>query len=418
MDIPIIVICYNNYKFVKNTLKQIKKINENYYKNIFIMNNCSTCPKTIDYLNQVDVKIIQMPANIAPQVDPERNVDLYNQLPEKFILTDPDLEFNENLPSNFIDILVDISERFQCYKVGFALDISDWEKMYQYEMIQNEFSVYGFEKIFWYNKIVYNNLDLYYNAGIDTTFGLNNKKFYIKNVCNQIRVACNFTAKHLPWYYDSKVINVYDKYLIFNTNHVSTCALTVLRHINENYEKINKNDEFFFIDKKDDNLNFWINRYSNWEVETFAIFDKYLSKDKIMIDIGASIGVISMYGSRKSKYIYAIESDTKKYEDLCLNMKNNCDDNYTLINNNYEHIIKDYLYPNLNKISIIKVDILGSEELILNDLLEFYEKHKIPMLISFYYDLWNNKDISRFKLLSDEYKSKIKQTSLISILFT
>lgn len=54
------------YKFVKNTLKQIKKINENYYKNIFIMNNCSTCPKTIEYLNEVDVKIIQMPANIAP----------------------------------------------------------------------------------------------------------------------------------------------------------------------------------------------------------------------------------------------------------------------------------------------------------------------------------------------------------------
>jgi len=417
MDIPIIVICYNNYKFVKNTLKQIKKINENYYKNIFIMNNCSTCPKTIEYLNEVDVKIIQMPANICPQVDPERNVDLYNQLPEKFILTDPDLEFNENLPSNFIDILVDISERFQCYKVGFALDISDWEKMYQYEMIQNEFSVYGFEKIFWYNKIEYNNLDLYINAGIDTTFGLNNKKFYIKNVCNQIRVACNFTAKHLPWYYDSKVINVYDKYLIFNTNGVSTCASTVLRHINENYEKINKNDEFFFIDKKDNNLTFWINRYPNWKIETFVIFDKYLSKDKIMIDIGASIGVISMYGSRKSKYIYAIESDNKKYEDLCLNMKNNCDDNYTLINNNYEDVIKDYLYPNLNNISIIKVDILGSEELILNDLLEFYEKHKIPMLISFYYDLWNNKDISRFNLLSDEYKSKIIQTSLISILF-
>ena len=164
-------------------------------------------------------------------------------------------------------------------------------------------------------------------------------------------------------------------------------------------------------------MTFWINRYHNWEIETFVIFDKYLSKDKIMIDIGASIGVISMYGSRKSKYIYAIESDNKKYEDLCLNMKNNCDDNYTLINNNYEDVIKDYLYPNLNNISIIKVDILGSEELILNDLLEFYEKHKIPILISFYYDLWNNKDISRFNLLSDEYKSKIIQTSLISILF-
>lgn len=68
-----------------------------------------------------------MPTNIAHQVNKTSNVDLYNYLPEKFILTDPDLEFNENLPSNFIDILVDISENYQCYKVGFALDISDSE---------------------------------------------------------------------------------------------------------------------------------------------------------------------------------------------------------------------------------------------------------------------------------------------------
>lgn len=47
MDIPILVICYNNYKYVKNTLEQIKKINSEYYKNIQIVNNSSNCLETI-----------------------------------------------------------------------------------------------------------------------------------------------------------------------------------------------------------------------------------------------------------------------------------------------------------------------------------------------------------------------------------
>ena len=32
-DIPIVIISYNNYKFVQNTLKQILRINKDYYNN-------------------------------------------------------------------------------------------------------------------------------------------------------------------------------------------------------------------------------------------------------------------------------------------------------------------------------------------------------------------------------------------------
>lgn len=453
MDIPIIVICYNNHKFVDNTLRQIKRINESYYKNIIIMNNCSTCPKTIDYLNHVDVKIINRLENIAPHVDPTRNVDLYNQLPEKFILTDPDLEFNENLPSNFIDILVDISEFYHSGKVGFALDISDSEKMYQGTYFCNQ-SICDWEKQFWINKHQYHNIDVY-RVPLDTTFALINKKYQI---CNSLRVASNFMAKHLPWYYDSKVINIYDKFLMYTNHKISTIKSVIYEHINENYEKANKNDEFFFINKNDENITYWRDVYINWERETFDILDKYLSKDKILIDIGAWIGSISMYGSRKSKYVYSIEADHLAYNDLCLNMKNNCDNNYSLIhkaiyniddtvvnfgknkylsnsklndstsqiylnsdeiNNNITTISVDRLIKDIdvNEISIIKVDIEGGEEFILNDLLELYSKRKIPMYVSFHYDWWHNKDLNRFHLLSEECKNNIIRFPFGSILF-
>ena len=57
MDIPIIIICYNNYLYVKNTLKQILKINEEYYKNIQILNNKSTCLDTVNQPYPLSVEV-------------------------------------------------------------------------------------------------------------------------------------------------------------------------------------------------------------------------------------------------------------------------------------------------------------------------------------------------------------------------
>jgi hypothetical protein len=57
---------------------------------------------------------------------------IYNNLPDKFIITDPDLEFNKNTPSNFIDIMISISDQYKSEKVGFALDLSESDKMFSY----------------------------------------------------------------------------------------------------------------------------------------------------------------------------------------------------------------------------------------------------------------------------------------------
>ena len=63
MDIPIIIICYNNYLYVKNTLLQILKINKDYYKNIIIVNNNSTCINTKNFLNTTDLNVINNVSN-------------------------------------------------------------------------------------------------------------------------------------------------------------------------------------------------------------------------------------------------------------------------------------------------------------------------------------------------------------------
>jgi GT2 family glycosyltransferase len=175
MDIPIVIICYNNYRYVQNTLSQLLNINKEYYKNIIIINNNSTCLKTIEYLNNIDVRVINNKENLGPWITNTNNKHIYDILPEKFILTDPDLKFNKNIPKNFIEILANLSDKYKTSKIGFALDISDHENFFATKYTHDELSIYEWEKSFYELKIADDEYELY-EADIDTTFCLINKK--------------------------------------------------------------------------------------------------------------------------------------------------------------------------------------------------------------------------------------------------
>ena len=406
MDIPIIVICYNNYKYVQNTLAQILKINKKYYDNIIIMNNASTCLDTIEFLKNTDVTIIENENN-GPWISPLKNTHIYDALPDKYVLTDPDLQFNENLPSNFIEILSELSDKYEAGKVGFALDISDYDKMYPGVYAYGK-TIYDWEIAFWENRHSDPNYEIYVGA-IDTTFAVVNKKHIEHRV--DLRVAGSFTAKHLPWYKCNPHYNVYENYEICNkTTDISSIKKLILSYIEENYIKVTKNDELFLFDLKkgleSGNMSF----LSNWQEETFYVFDNFLRKDKVFIDIG---GTTAMYGSRKSKHVYLVEADNKLNSD----MQTNCVQNYTLVNNTITlaSIIQKYqIEP--NEISLIKVDIEGGEENILDDLLYIQKTHNVPLYIRFHYTSWNNKDLDRFDLTQD-VKNRIIADPFISILF-
>ena len=52
--IPILIICYNNYKFIKNIVNQIEKLIIS--PNIILIDNKSTCKYTIDYIYEIEKK--------------------------------------------------------------------------------------------------------------------------------------------------------------------------------------------------------------------------------------------------------------------------------------------------------------------------------------------------------------------------
>jgi len=380
-------------------------------------------------------------------------------MPDKFIVTDPDLMLNENIPSNFIEIMDALSNKYGCHKIGFAIDITDKDQFYQSSYAYAD-SIYEWESQFWNHKILDDQYELY-NAGIDTTFSLITKVNADKH---GIRIAGNFTCKHLPWYIDNNVLTIYDTYKMYiNTNtNISTISSISINYIKSKYLILPKNNEIIFIEKddKDLNISFWTEHFTNWESNKFNIFDKFLDKNKIFIDIGAWIGTTCIYGSKFSKHVYAIEADPLSYQDMVSNCKLNSK-NITCINkavyndnkpikigNNkfldnarmndstsqvYDDtiynessyivnsirigdLISDYNIDPLN-ISLIKVDIEGSEEHILQDLFEIRERHKIPIYISFHYTWWTNKDLNRFTFLTNEQKETIITKPFCSILF-
>ena len=86
---------------------------------------------------------------------------------------------------------------------------------------------------------------------------------------------------------------------------------------------------------------------------------------------------------------------------------------------NYDTLIHKIDNNNINpsEISLIKVDIKGGEEFILNDLYYIHKKYSIPLYISFHYDWWKDKNLNRFDFLTESYKKSILNNPFISILF-
>lgn len=188
--------------YLKNTINQLSKFKIN---NFLIIDSYSNDEDMYNYLKSIEsdkVKVIYLKENLGPRYF-YTNKELYNSLPQNFIVTDPDLKYNESLPKTFVLDLLKLTEEYKVGKAGLALDISQSQK------ITEECRLW--EKKYWSNKIGYTKYnDPIYKADIDTTFAVYNKEF-IKNTTfpgdffKSIRVAGKFTAKHLGWYIQKNI---------------------------------------------------------------------------------------------------------------------------------------------------------------------------------------------------------------------
>jgi len=196
-NIPFVTISYNSLTFIKNFIDQLKR----FPNPIIIIDNASTYKPLKSYFMNIKhelrdrITIHQLDYNYGHTVYLQRK-DL---LPSIYILSDPDLELHKDMPLNASEVLLKLSEQYKAYKVGSALDLSDKDNFIQCKNYTRGKSIYDWESQFWEYPINNKKHELY-NADIDTTLCLVNLKFKDNN--KNIRVAGNFTAKHLPWYKD------------------------------------------------------------------------------------------------------------------------------------------------------------------------------------------------------------------------
>ena len=58
----------------------------------------------------------------------------------------------------------------------------------------------------------------------------------------------------------------------------------------------------------------------SWEPQTFKIFDQFLDKDRVMLDIGAWIGPTALYAAKRAKKVFAFEPDPVAHDSLVKNL--------------------------------------------------------------------------------------------------
>lgn len=225
--IPIIIISYNNGIYVKNTCEQLDKLA---IKPIIIDNN-STDKKTLDILialsNSNKAYIALSSYNFGHEVGFIEPV--YKLLPDVFAYTDPDLQFNNNLPENFLNILSDLTTEFSVFKAGFSLaleieaefkDTTFHSCHHKPIFFEKTLTIKEFESRYWKNRLQHNNLELYASP-IDTTFAVYRKQNYIGNFHSAVRVAGDFSAIHLPWFKDLDLMTDNDRD-IYNKKNTSS----------------------------------------------------------------------------------------------------------------------------------------------------------------------------------------------------
>lgn len=218
-NMPVVIIGYNLVTYISNMVAQM----ERYTNDIIVVDNNSSFQPLLDYYeHEYKYTLLRLNKNFGHKVYQQDFVE--RLVGDVYILTDPDLEFNKNLPDDFINNFLAISTHFEAGRVGFALSIEGdnlRSETFSLKCSRKPLTIKECEAVFWKNRLIYpqdTNLEMY-EATIDTTFCLINRKNLPKK---QIRVAGDYTCLHLPWYINFKARLQPGEYEAYKQKNIST----------------------------------------------------------------------------------------------------------------------------------------------------------------------------------------------------
>ena len=193
--VPVFLIAYNRLGYLRQLVAWLERAG---YSDIHIIDNCSSYPPLLEYLERSPHAVHRMDRNYGHLVlwESGRFGEIVNG--QHFILSDCDILPDEACPPDVADHLYAVLRRYPNFtKVGLSLRIDDIPDHYALKP-----KVLEWEAPFWQHPLDEPGL---YEAAIDTTFAL-----YRPGIApgdprwfRSIRTAPPHTARHLPWYADT-----------------------------------------------------------------------------------------------------------------------------------------------------------------------------------------------------------------------
>jgi|688.fasta_scaffold191548_2 glycosyltransferase involved in cell wall biosynthesis len=201
-SIPLIIPTFNNPTYLKRFIHQLQRFPK---LQIMIYDNNSTYAPMLQLLNKLENSyvIIRNSENRGPEfVYQDQN--LLKTLPPQFLLSDPDLDLNPELPIDFFETFFALTEFYKIGKAGSALSIPDNFKTRQ-KLVRHDVTTTAieYENQYWQNLTGFVQRDdaKIFGAALGATLCLVNLK-YLNNDnhwSRGIRVAGIYENKHLPW---------------------------------------------------------------------------------------------------------------------------------------------------------------------------------------------------------------------------
>ena len=194
-DIPIFINSFNRPTFL---MQQIYRLHMMGYDNIIIIDNNSSDPVTVAYLEKCPHTVHYVSENRGHTVLWDDNiVERYGYENDYYVYTDCDIIPCDLCPEDFMEKMYStLNEHKDVDKVGFSLINSNIPDRYK-----RKEDVQKWEAKFW-EKPIEGTIPRIYRADVDTTFALYRpgvKKYSHK----ALRIGHPYVAIHLSWYENS-----------------------------------------------------------------------------------------------------------------------------------------------------------------------------------------------------------------------
>jgi glycosyltransferase involved in cell wall biosynthesis len=205
-DIPVYINNRDRLTTTRNLVQKLLSLNPK--EKIIIIDNGSSYEPLLSYYNSkytaYPIEIIYGP-NYGHLAFWQHRIHETMKPGDVFVYTDSDIQLNPDMPANWKEVMLRMMVGYNVPKVGLALDLKDIPDHYALRE-----QVRGNEALWWLNELEPN----VFEADTDTTFCL--MKNTGDNPYKSVRIAGNFTAKHMPWYINTDDMDAEEIYYTKN----------------------------------------------------------------------------------------------------------------------------------------------------------------------------------------------------------